>query len=163
MSLLAICQWIQQTQLSISLRESLYVFPIVEGVHVLALTISVGSIMWFDLRLAGLSMRNQSVSDVFGYFKPWMRAGFAIMFATGSLLFWSHAVECYASVYFRIKVVLLLLAALNVLIYHVTLDRKIADWDKAPVPPVGARLAGLASLVLWLGVIAAGRVMAYTL
>jgi Na+/melibiose symporter-like transporter len=63
--------------------------------------------MWFDLRLLGLAMRNQAVSEVFDDFRPWMLAGFAIMFLTGFLLFWSHAEECYGSTYFRLKFALL--------------------------------------------------------
>ena len=163
MSLFEICQWIQHTETSTGIRESLYVFPLIEGTHVLALTISVGSVMWFDLRLLGLAMRSERVSDVFGYFRPWMTGGFAVMFGSGFLLFWSRAEACYASGYFRIKLLLLLLALLNIVVYHLTVDRRIANWDASLIPPIGARLAGLISLVLWLGIIAAGRIMAYTL
>lgn len=163
MSLFELCQWIEQTPTSVGIRESLYAFPLIEMTHVLALAISVGAIMWFDLRLMGLTMRNERVSDVFGSFKPWMAMGFTVMFVSGFLLFWSHAEECYSNTYFRLKVLFLLLAALNILIYHFTIDRRIQEWDKAPVPPIGARSAGLLSLVLWMAIMTAGRLMAYSL
>jgi len=62
-----------------------------------------------------------------------MFLGFALMFVTGGLLFWSYAAKCYASSYFRAKIVLLLLAAANVLIYQFTIDRRCASWDRAPI------------------------------
>jgi len=161
-SLLELCQWIQDTQIGTGIRESIYVFPIIEGTHVLGLALSIGTVMWLDLRLLGIAMRRQSVSEVFGQLKPWMRIGFAVMFTTGGLLFWANAARCYPSTYFRIKIVLLLLSGVNVLVYHRTIDRRRSEWENGPIP-LQARLAGLLSLILWTGVIAAGRIMAYTL
>src|SRR5262245_32371273 len=110
MSLLECCQWIQDTQIATSFRESVYMFPVVEGIHVLGLSLSVGTVMWFDLRLCGIAMRNQPVSKVFGPIKPWMFSGFAVMVVSGVMLFLAHALECYQSIYFRTKAVLLVLA-----------------------------------------------------
>ena len=163
MSLFEICQWIENTPSSIALRESLWLFPIVESAHVLGLAFSVGTVIWFDLRLLGVSLRRYSVSETFKYFKPWMIAGFVLMTITGAFLFWAHALQCYNSSFFRIKLVLLVLAGLNPFVFHLTIDRSRAEWDKAPVPPLQARIAGLMSLVLWLSVVAVGRLMAYTL
>ena len=163
MSLLELCQWIQDTQIGTAIRESLLFFPFIEGVHVLSLGLSVGTVMWFDLRLVGVMMRDEPVSDVFDQVKPWMFAGFALMLVTGGLLFWSYAAKCYASTYFRVKVLLLLMAAANGLVYHFTIDRRRAEWGKAPIPPPQARIAGLLSLTLWISIIAVGRLMAYNL
>ena len=163
MSLLEICQWIQESQLGINIRESNYAFPYIEGTHVLALSLSVGTIMWFDLRLAGMLFRNRPVSEVFKQLRPFFFTGFPIMFVTGALLFIAHAAQCYNSNYFRIKILLILLAGLNVLIFHSTIDRRRAEWDKAPFPPFGARLAGGLSLVFWVSIMAAGRLFAYYL
>ena len=163
MSLFELCQWIQDTQIGTAIRESLLVFPFIEGTHVLSLGLSVGTIMWFDLRLLGLVMPDEPVSEIFNQVKPWMLTGFVLMFTTGGLLFWSYAAKCYGSAYFRAKIALLLLAGLNVLLFHLTVDRRRAGWDKAPVPPVQARVAGFVSLVLWLSIIAVGRLMAYHL
>jgi hypothetical protein len=92
-----------------------------------------------------------------------MATGFLVMIVTGSLLFVSRAADVYASNYFRIKVGLLVLGALNVFIFHTTVDRQREQWDTAERPPLRARLAGLLSLILWFSIIAAGRIMAYNL
>ena len=163
MPLFEICQWIENTPSSTALRESIWMFPIIESSHVLGLAFSVGTIVWFDLRLMGASMRRYSVSETFEYVKPWMFGGFLVMMISGAFLFWSHALKCYGSGYFRIKLVLLLLAGINVAFFHWTIDRRRTEWDKAPIPPLQARLAGVTSLVLWLAIVAVGRLMAYTL
>ena len=163
MTLFEVCQWIENSPSSNALRESVWVFPIIESSHVLGLAFSVGTAVWFDLRLAGLSMRRYSVSETFGYVKTWMFGGFALMMITGVFLFWSHALQCYGSTFFRIKLILLLLACINIVIFHWTIDRQRTDWDKAPIPPPQARFAGFASLVLWMSIVAVGRLMAYTL
>ena len=163
MSGLEICRWLEETRIGSGLAGSSYLFPLVEGTHVLALAFSVGTVVWFDLRLLGVWMQHQPVSRVFGSLKPWMLGGFGVMFVTGALLFTALATSAYAHPYFRIKVLLLALAGLNVAIYTFTIDRRRDQWDRAPSPPVQARIAALVSLVLWAGVIAAGRIMAYTL
>jgi hypothetical protein len=150
MTLFEVCQWIENSPSSNALRESVWVFPIIESSHVLGLAFSVGTAVWFDLRLAGLSMRRYSVSETFGYVKTWMFGGFALMMITGVFLF-------------HIKLILLLLAGMNIVIFHWTIDRRRTDWDKAPIPPPQARFAGFASLVLWMSIVAVGRLMAYTL
>ncbi len=160
MSILEVCQAIQASAIGTGIRESEYLFPFIEGTHVLGLSLSVGTVMWFDLRLLGKIMRNIPVSEVFNQLRPWMFAGFVIMLSTGSLLFSSVAADAYANGYFRLKV-LLLLAATNVIVFHSTIDRRRAEWDKAPVPPRPARVAGFLSLILWLAIIIAGRLFAY--
>lgn len=163
MSVLELCQWIQDTQIGTAIRESLLVFPIIEGTHVISLAFSIGVLMWFDLRLMGVMMREEPVSEVFAQVKPWILAGFGLTFLTGGLLFWSYAAKCYNSSYFRVKMMLLVLAGVNVLVYHLTIDRRKSEWDRAPVPPSQARMAGFLSLLLWLIVVAVGRLMAYNL
>jgi hypothetical protein len=162
-SLLSIFQYIDATQSSTALRESFYAFPVVEGIHVISLSLSVGLIIWFDLRLAGLILKDQPVSTVFRPIRPYMLTGFGIMFVTGLALFWALALRCYASPFFWIKMGLLLLAGVNIATYHFTIDRRQGEWDGMVIPPVQARIAGLVSLTIWIGVIAAGRLMAYFL
>jgi hypothetical protein len=157
MTLFEVCQWIQDTQVGTAIRESILVYPIILAVHVLALTISVGTLVWFDLRLLGIKMRSQRVSEVYRQLMPVMLSGFFVMFTTGGLLFWALAAKCYGNVYFRIKLIALMLAAVNALVYHLTTERTIAQWDTAPLPPVRVRLAGLFSIVCWIVVIGAGR------
>lgn len=159
-----VVEWLralEQTRIGEVVRES--AFPYIEGTHVLGLSLSVGMIAWVDLRLVGATMRTRPVSEVYDSVKGWMLAGFCVMFVTGALLFVAHATKAYESVFFRAKVTFLLLAGVNALIFHRTVNRGTAIWNDAPVPPTAARMAGLASLVLWLSVIAAGRLFAYDL
>jgi len=155
------CKALEGTRVGEIVRES--AFPYIEGVHVLGLALSVGTVVWFDLRLVGATMRSRPVSDVFRDLKGWMIGGFCLMFLSGGLLFTAHAAKAYASGYFRVKIALIVLAGVNTAAYHLTIDRRRAEWGNLPVPPWGARAAGLLSLVLWFSVIAAGRIFAYNL
>jgi hypothetical protein len=152
---------LEDTRIGEIVRES--AFPYVEGAHVLGLALSVGTVVWFDLRLIGVTMRSRSVTEVFQNLKGWMIAGFCLMFLTGALLFTAHAVKAYSNGYFRAKIALIVLAGVNTAVYHLTVDRRRAEWNDAAVPPLAARAAGLVSLVLWFSVIAAGRIFAYNL
>jgi ABC-type multidrug transport system fused ATPase/permease subunit len=155
------CQWLYDSEIGTGIRESIWVFPIVEGTHLLGIALSVGMLCWFDLRLLGLALRDQPVSKVWQQVMPWALAGFVLMFVTGGLLFWAEAARAYASVHFWIKVVLLVAAGVNALLFETTAHRHIAEWDKAPVPPLRARMTGAISLVLWTAIIITGRTMAY--
>jgi hypothetical protein len=162
-AILGWCQWLESTDLGTALRESTLMFPLVEGTHLLALGVSVGTIAISDLRLLGVVLKRERVSDVMGQLLPWSIGGFIVMMVTGSLLFWSEAVSAYNSVWFRWKVLFLLLSAINAMAYHLTIHRRLAEWDSDAVPPARARLAGLLSLLFWAIVIAAGRTTAYKL
>ena len=161
MSLFDICQWLQNSEFGTGLRESTWMFPIVEGTHVLGLSLSVGTLLWMDLRMTGKFMKNQPMSKVSRSVLPWALAGFGVMVVTGVLLFWCQAIKAYNSIFFRIKVVLLFLAALNAIVYHTTIYRNMDEWDKVTPPPMQVRVAGWASIALWIGIILAGRNMAY--
>ena len=157
MSLLELFQWIQDTHVGTLIRESIWVYPGILAVHVLALTVSVGTLVWFDLRLLGVNMRSQPISQVYRQLMPLMLGGFLVMFVTGGFLFWALAGKLYGNIYFRIKVLALLSAGINALIFHMMTERTIADWDAGPSPPMRVRMAGLASMVFWIVTIAAGR------
>lgn len=163
MTLLEYVQWLENTPFATALRESGYAYPFIEATHVMALAFSVGAVLWFDLRLLGWTMRDDRVSDVFRQVRPWMLAGFAVMFVTGVMLFATRALDAYASPYFRLKLALLVLGGINIVLFHATVDRQREEWDAADRPPVRARAAGGLSLVLWFAIIAAGRIMAYNL
>jgi hypothetical protein len=90
-------------------------------------------------------------------------AGFAVMFVSGGMLVIAYASNAYGNMYFRIKVVALLLAFVNALFYHTVTERRIAGWNDADRPPLPARIAGLTSIVVWTAVILAGRMMSYTM
>ena len=162
MSIMSMCQWLQDTSIGTSISQSIWVFPIIETTHVLGLSFSVGLLLVSDLRLMGYIMKKRPVSEVYEQIKPWMFAGFAIMVATGILLFWSQAVKAYESIFFKTKIVLLVVAAINAIAFERGIYRKIDQWDNALVPPREARIAGWASLILWAAIITCGRTMAYT-
>jgi hypothetical protein len=161
MSLLSFVEWLAGTSWSIALHESLYLYPLIESTHVLTLTLFVGLTVMLDLRLLGLTMRQVPVSEITSRLVPWARAGFAIMIISGLLLFYAIPVRTYHSVFFRVKVVMLVLAGLNAWLFHWRVERRVADWDLAPVTPLAARAAAAISLILWAGIIVAGRMIAY--
>jgi hypothetical protein len=160
MSLLAFCEWLAATDGSIALHESLYMYPLVESVHVLALTLFVGLAVILDLRLLGLAFAQTRVSEV-ARVLPWTVAGFVVMVVTGALLFYAIPVRTYQSVFFRAKVIFLVLAGLNVWFFNSRVYRRISEWDHLRVTPRPARLAAIFSLVLWAAIIVAGRMIAY--
>lgn len=140
-----------------AIRESVWVFPIILAFHSLGLTLSVGTVVWLDLRLLGVKMRGQPVSEVYQQLKPWMLSGFAVMFLSGVLLFSAQAARCYENVYCRSKILLLVVPGLNALIYHLVTERSIIRWDQDGTPPLSARTAGLVSLVSWIAIVVLGR------
>jgi hypothetical protein len=157
----SICQWLQMTSIGTGIRESVWIFPIIETVHLLALAFSVGIIMFVDLRLVGAALKDQPVSEVFGKLQPMAVKGFVINFLSGMILFWSEPVKCYNSPYFRIKLVLLFCLGLNAVAFQYFTLPGIAAWDKAVATPLRARMAGWLSLAFWLGVVVMGRAIAY--
>jgi uncharacterized protein DUF6644 len=163
MTVVALCEWLESTWLATLIKESPYGFQIVVGIHILGLAFSVGTLLWVDLRMLGWVMRGLRVSEVYRGLAPWFLAGFAVMLVSGVTLFTAFATMAYANVYFRIKLVTLLLAGANALAFHVLTQRSSAEWDDALPPPLRVRAAGVASLALWATVILAGRMMSYTM
>jgi len=154
-------QWLAEFPSSIALRESLFVWPLVESTHVLTLAVFVGTAAMLDLRLLGVSFGSVPASAFTARLLPWTRASFALMTLTGLLLFYATPVRNYQNLFFRVKVILLVVAGLNVWLFHSRIHRRIADWDLAAVPPRAARVAAVVSLAAWAGVVVAGRMMAY--
>jgi len=160
-SLLGFCRWLENTPGSIALHESILGYPIIESVHVLTLCLFLGLTIMLDLRLLGATMRHAPASVVLDRLLPWMRAGFAVMVLTGVLLFYAIPVKTYLNIFFRLKVVFLVMAGLNVAVFHSTIVHSVEKWDLEPVPPFRARLAGALSLTLWSAIVVAGRMIAY--
>ena len=161
MFLLSICQWVDSTRWNAIMRHSNWLFPALDTIHTLGIVLVAGTIMLVDLRLLGLSLRSVAVAELVSRVVPATLWGFALMFVTGALLFASEAVKLYSSPAFRIKLLLLALAGLNALIFHRTIYRDVVHWHPGSVAPARARLAALLSLVFWIGIIAAGRAIAY--
>jgi hypothetical protein len=125
MSILSICQSIQESSIGMQLRESTYLWPGIEALHVLCLALSVGTITLVDLRLMGFLMRDESVTDIIEQTRPLTIAGFVTAFVTGALLFWSEAGKLYPSYSFRIKLACIVLPGLNALLsFHRLQERR---------------------------------------
>jgi hypothetical protein len=161
MSPLEICHALQDSAFGTSLRESQFLFPLIETAHVLGLALSVGIILLTDLRLIGVAMARERVAEVTKQLKLSMLTGFAVMFVSGGLLFSCEAAKLYVSTPFRIKLTFLLVAGLNALLFETTIGRSVEYW-KDPIPPQ-AKLAGWISLLCWAAVIVFGRWTAYGL
>jgi len=159
--ILDICRYLEATSISVGIRESTWTYPVIESVHVLSLTLFMGLLLLWDLRLLGVSMRGFAVSRIWARLFPWIGVGAVLMIVSGLLLFWSDPVRFYGNVFFRIKFIGLVLALLNALAFHFGIERRLPDWDTALAPPRAARFAGAASLFLWTLIIVAGRFVAY--
>jgi len=160
-SILAFLEWVGQTPWSIALHESLYMYPLLESTHVMALGWFVGLAVMFDLRLLGWTFRTVPTTEFTSRLLPWVQAGFAIMFVTGLLLFYAIPVRNYQNIFFRVKMIMLVLAVLNIWYFHNRTERSIGEWDTQARPPQAARVAAVASILLWLSIVVAGRMIAY--
>ncbi len=156
-------EWLEATPVGVMVRESPWAFPILVAIHLMALTCSVGTLVWFDLRLLGVSMTGHRASLMYRRLMPFMFTGFALMVLSGLALLAGFATSAYGNLYFRIKISAMALAAINAYIYHRYTERRIAEWDASSTPPSGARAAGLISMCVWAVVILAGRMMSYTM
>ncbi|PWU07761.1 MAG: hypothetical protein C5B51_09470 [Terriglobia bacterium] len=163
MSIVSWCHWLQNTPFATGIRQSDLFFPLIEGSHIIALSLSVGLIVVFDLRLLRVAFRGQPASLIMEQFVPFSLPGFVIMFATGVLLFISQAEKVYLNPFFRFKLAFLVLAGINASVYQVKYYPKMREWDKSGLVPWGAKLSGALSLLVWAAVIALGRTMAYEL
>jgi hypothetical protein len=159
--LLRFFEWLGNTSWSIALHESRYVFLLVLMIHVLTLSVFVGTAAMIDLRLLGKTMTRVPVSQVVTRLLPWSEAGFLVMVVTGTLLFYAAPVARYENVFFRLKMAALLIAVMNVWVFRRTIYRRIGEWDLDPVPPRRVRMVGALSLILLAIIITAGRMMAY--
>lgn len=155
--------WLEQTGLSVKIREYVWGLPILVAIHMIGLTGSVGTLIWFDLRLLGIGIRNCPVSRLYRLLKPWMLSSFAVMMVSGSMMFMAYATEAVADVFFWTKMSALAVAGVNALGYHLVTKRGIAAWDEARLPPRAAQVAGVISILAWIVVILSGRMMAYTM
>jgi hypothetical protein len=163
MSIVELCHRIQQTAWATNLRQGDFLFPAIEGTHIMALALSVGLILMLDLRLLRLGLQTEPVSRIMHQVMPWALVGFAVMFITGVLLFLAQAESVYLNGYFRVKMLLLLALGANALLFQFKYYPKLSGWDAGEFVPTGAKVVAAVSLVFWMVVIACGRLMAYEL
>lgn len=154
--LTTVWKWLEDSSIGASVRESLWLFPAIETIHLLGMALLLTTIAAFDLRLLGLTLRGTPVHELARRLLPWAWAGFAVQVITGALLFSSEATKMAVNPAFRLKMLLIVLAGLQALAFRL-LARRMPAWDANRPTPMTARLAGLSSLALWIGVVAAGR------
>ena len=152
--------WLETTALAQAMRQWLWLYPVVEIVHIVGIVLLVGAAAMFDLRLLGVS-RRLPVAEMARHLLPWARLGLGVMVPTGLLMFSAHATEFAANPAFRLKLALVAAACLNALVFHRWPFRSVSAWNVDAESPPAAKLAAGLSLTLWSGVIACGRLLAY--
>jgi hypothetical protein len=155
-------EWLQQTSLAVHIRDSLFAFPLIESTHVIGLTLVFGTIAIIDLRLLGVASTNRSFERLAADILKWTWVAFLLTAITGALMFITNAPVYFHNTYFRVKIALLFLAALNMLVFELTTRRSVGQWDRdTSAPPLGRAVAAV-SLVIWICVIITGRMIGFT-
>jgi len=161
-SFVGLLEWLQQTSVSVGIRESTWTYPIIESAHVLGLCLFLGFALLWDLRLLNITLRRVPVSDVQARVMPWTNVGFVIMLISGVLLVWSEPVRFYGNIFFRLKLIALVLAGGNAAFFHFfTAGKRLIEWDSSPISPTSAKVAGVISIFLWACIVVFGRFIAY--
>ncbi|HZF45751.1 MAG TPA: DUF6644 family protein [Sphingomonadaceae bacterium] len=163
MTIEAIAQRIYDLPFADAVRQSASLFPLLESIHVLALTLVFGTIAIVDLRLLGVRLHRASAKTLIAELLPYTWGAFALAVLSGGMLFSSNAVLYTQNTQFVAKMALILLAGLNMLAFHSTVYRRIEGWDVDGPPPAAARFAGATSLLLWSAIIILGRWVGFTL
>ena len=155
--LLPFFEWCEATTIGQAIRESLWLFPVIESIHLLGLAMIGGALLVVDLRLLGFGLTHQPVALLARSAHPWLVGSLAVMLTTGISLFLSESIRCYYSPPFWTKMELLLVAIL----FTFTVRRKVALADEKRVGPIWGRVVAFVSLALWFGVGFSGRWIAF--
>jgi hypothetical protein len=153
----AFCEWCSNSYFGHGVRNSVWLFPSIEIIHLLGLGVLGGTILIINLRLLGIRFKNEPVSELARELQPWMNSSLAVMLVSGFFLFSSEAEKLYGNWAFRAKMMSLALAIL----FTFTFYRKVTLSEEKQISPVWNKVAALISLVLWAGVGLAGRAIGY--
>jgi uncharacterized membrane protein len=153
---------LQSSSVAVAIRNSLYIFPLIESAHVCGLAMVFGSIAIIDLRLLGLASTRRPFRRLASDILKWTWAAFLLTAITGALMFITNAAVYYHNWFFRAKMAALVLAGINMIVFELTTARTIHQWDKAPSAPPAGKAAAVLSLVLWIGIIFLGRWIGFT-
>jgi hypothetical protein len=156
-------EWLQATPVAKTIAENEILFPWVESIHVLAIVLVVGTISIIDLRLLGLASLNRSANRLMRDLLPYTWGAFAVAALTGAMLFSSNATTYGHNFFFQGKLVLLVLAGLNMAVFHAVGIRDIENWGATKQTPLAAKSAGAVSLLVWVSVVTFGRWVGFTL
>ena len=158
----ALMQTLYDSTIGTTIRESATLFPWIESVHVLMIAAVVGTIAIVDLRLIGVASHRRGARQLIVDMLPFTWVAFVLALISGTLLFLSNATGYYQSMPFRFKLLTILIAGINMAIFHMTAYRKIGDWDDRLPTPRAAKIAGFSSLTLWLVIVFLGRWIGYS-
>jgi hypothetical protein len=161
MSFVALAEHVEQWPLAIAIAESRYAFPLIEGAHLIGLSVAVGLLFITDLRLAGVVLKRIPAMHVLHQLRPWVLGGFAMIFITGGLLFLAEASMLVTSAVFAWKLLFIVLAGINAAYFEFVVAKRPVAQDDQAVLPAGMKFAALASLTLWTLVIVCGRLIPY--
>ena len=150
-------EWVNDSAVGSAIREGATSFAWIEATHVLMITTVLGTIAIVDLRLLGYPAHRRGARQLIKDMLPFTWVAFVLAVVTGVLLFTSNALNYWDSNPFRWKMIALVLAGLNMAVFHLTAYRNIAEWDDSLPPPTIARVAGITSLGLWILVVFLGR------
>ena len=153
--------WLSETEWSIALHESLYLYPWIESTHVLSICLFFGTLLFVDLRLTDKVFNNLSISEMNRKVLPLTVFGFLVMSVTGLLLFYAIPVRNYQNIFFRIKMFLIVIAGINAFFFHRRMSKEAKIWDKDSSIPRSMKTSAITSLVVWSLVIISGRMIAY--
>jgi hypothetical protein len=151
---------LEDGSIATAVRDSLWLFPLVETIHIIGFSILVGAVILFDLRILGISKRI-SVRLLAQHLLPWSLAALLLIVPTGTLMFASEASDLVGNSAFVIKMLLLMLAGVNAAAFQLGSFRDVELWDQNAPAPTGAKLHAIASMLIWIGIITCGRMIAY--
>ena len=161
MPLRSLFEWLDAFPSSIAIRESQYVYPGLLTAHVVALCWFAGLILMMDLRLLGVGNMQTPFSQLQRRLFPYQMVGMIFSAITGLALVYAQPMRFYVNIFFWVKMVMMALAGLNALAFHYLTYNSVSRWDRDPILPPAARLAGALGLALWVGVVVSGRLIAY--
>lgn len=162
-SVTAVLRYLQDTEIAGFIRESAWGFPAIESVHVIALALVVGSIAIVDLRLVGLASTGRIYGDLAAEVLPWTWGAFTVAALSGTLMFISQPIAYLRNVAFCMKILLLLMAGTNMLVFQLILGRRIIRQGRTTDVPLAGKIAGTLSLVLWVAIVFFGRRIGFTM
>jgi hypothetical protein len=151
--------WLENTALAATIRQSLWLYPALEIVHITGIVILVGAAFMFDLRLLGFS-KSLSIFGLSRHLLPWSRKALLLVIPSGILLFMTNSKTLGIDPTFWIKMTLLIIAALNVLVFHKLLFKPKSDVQNQELP-FSTKISALVSITVWVAIIACGRLLAY--
>ena len=160
-SIVPALEWLEGLAWTTTVRESLWGYPYLETAHAVSIILFAGLVVVMDLRLVGVAFARAPFTQIQRRLFPWQMTGLALSSVTGVLLFCVDPLRYYGNIFFRVKLVLLAVAGINAVWFHLSTYKRVERWDEARRIPMPARLAGAASLLLWAVIIVSGRLIAY--